>query len=205
MKFELHNYFIQGERIIKKLRNDPKIEEAVNLLFETWENNGTVFTLGCGGSASTAIHFASDLAKGTITPKRKRLKALSLLSNIPLLTAWTNDSGWKSVFVEQLKNWLNKNDLLIAFSVHGGSGLGEDGHWSQNLTLALKLAKERHVRTIGFTGFNGGPIGEIVDVCLDIPIDFEPYGTPLIESCHLFLAHGLVSALKERLNEANSD
>ena len=78
------------------------IHQAVDILYECWLRGGTVFALGNGGSASTASHLACDLAKATMVPGRRRLKALALVDNVPLVSAWTNDSGFSSVFAEQL-------------------------------------------------------------------------------------------------------
>ena len=99
-----------------------QIQQAVDILYDCWRRRGTVFAIGNGGSASTATHLACDLAKATIVPGRPRLRALALTDNIPLASAWTNDSGFASVFAEQLEPWLREEDVLAALSVHGGSG-----------------------------------------------------------------------------------
>src|SRR3972149_1773466 len=73
-----------------------EIARAVDVLFGCWQREGTVFTAGNGGSASTATHLACDLAKATIVPGRRRLKTVCLVDNIPLNSAWANDSGLAS-------------------------------------------------------------------------------------------------------------
>src|SRR3990172_7406600 len=73
-----------------------EIQRSLDLLYDCWRDGGTVFIAGNGGSASTATHLACDLAKATIVPGRRRLKALGLSDNIPLNSAWTNDSGFAS-------------------------------------------------------------------------------------------------------------
>src|SRR3972149_3163461 len=70
-----------------------EIQRAVDVLYECWQREGTVFAAGNGGSASTATHLACDLAKSTIVPGRRRLKTVALVDNIPLTSAWANDSG----------------------------------------------------------------------------------------------------------------
>ena len=180
------------------------IERVVDILYEAWQQSKAVFTMGNGGSASTATHLACDLAKCTMVPGRRRLKALALVDNIPLVSAWTNDSGFGSIFAEQLEPWLSEGDVVIGLSVHGGSGEGDAGPWSQNLLRALKLAKERGAKVIGLSGFDGGALKEMADVCLVIPIDEEPLGTPLVESYHVLLHHLICTALRLRIME-NSD
>lgn len=177
------------------------IERAVDLLFDAWTRGAAVYLMGNGGSASTASHFACDLAKLTIVDGRKRLRVMSLTDNIPLVSAWTNDDGFGSIFAEQLDPWFKPGDVLVGISVHGGSGSGNAGAWSQNLGRAVKLAKERGGKVLGLSGFGGGMLGEMADVCLTVPADGEPLGTPLVESVHVALHHMLCITLKLRIAE----
>ncbi len=178
------------------------LQKAEDILFRAWRQEGTVFLMGNGGSASTATHFACDLAKSTIVEGKKRFKAVSLVDNIPLVSAWTNDSGFATIYAEQLRPWLKEGDVLVGISVHGGSGKGGAGPWSQNLGQAMQLAKERKASTIGFSGFDGGLLKEMADVCIVVPIDREPLGTPVVESLHAGIHHLLVFRLKQRIAEA---
>jgi len=194
-------YFEAMDEVNRTLSRED-VRRAVDLLYETWEGDGTVYMMGNGGSASTATHFASDLAKYTALPGKRRFRALSLGDNIPLVSALTNDSGFESIFVEQLRPSLKTGDLLVGLSVHGGSGTGDIGPWSQNLVQAVALAKERGARTIGFSGFGGGALKDLTDVCIVVPWDSEPLGTLLVESYHVALHHLICGALKQRI--ANS-
>ncbi len=198
----IKNYFSELERIAKEIEKN-KINEIVELLFTAWKNERIVYLMGCGGSASTATHFACDLAKSTIVTGKKGLKTISLVDNIPLVSAWTNDNGWGSVFKSQLQNWLSPGDVLIGFSVHGGSGSGEAGPWSQNLVQAMAFARENGAKIIGFSGFEGGKMKEMSDVCITVPINSEPLGTPLVESLHPALHHLICLALRKRISEIN--
>jgi len=177
------------------------IYRVVDILFDAWQAGNAVYTMGNGGSASTASHFACDLAKCTIVPGRKRLRATALVDNVPLVSAWTNDSGFGSIFAQQLEPWLEEGDVVIELSVHGGSGDGEAGPWSQNLVQVARLAKERGARVIGFSGFGGGALKEMADVCLVVPADEEPLGTSLVESYHVALHHLICVALRLRIAE----
>ena len=181
-----------------------QIQQAVDIVYDCWRQGGTVFTMGNGGSASTATHLACDLAKSTIIPGQPRLKAVALVDNIPLVSAWSNDSGFANIFAEQLEPWLKPEDVLVALSVHGGSGEGDGGPWSQNLPRAVSLARSRGARVIGLSGFGGGLLRELADVCVVIPIDREPLGTPLVESLHVAVHHLLCAALRERIAESKS-
>ena len=192
------DYFNEVARVTSLFPREDVVS-AVDVLYQAWKERNTVFTMGNGGSASTATHFASDLAKFTIIPGKTRFKVISLNDNVPLISAWTNDSGFGSIYAEQMDPWIQSGDVLVGFSVHGGSGSGEAGPWSQNMVQAMRLAKQRRAKVIGFSGFDGGAMKETADVSLLIPINSEPFGTPLVESYHVVLHHLICLALKERI------
>jgi len=197
--FSSSNYFQLISDISKEFMDSKEYPEIIKILLDCRKKNGTVFVMGCGGSASTATHFAADLSKTAIVKNKKRFKVISLVDNIPLVSAWTNDSGWGTVFSEQLEPWLTKNDVLVGFSVHGGGGEGTAGPWSQNLVQAMKLAKERGTKVVGFSGFDGGAMKKMADVNLIVPVDYEPYGTPAVEAFHVVLHHAIIFDIKEKV------
>jgi D-sedoheptulose 7-phosphate isomerase len=197
----INDYFEAMDQVNRTLSRSD-IARAIDLLYKAWERGGTVYTMGNGGSASTATHFASDLAKYASVPEKKRLRAISLVDNIPLVSAFTNDEGFESIFVEQLRPSLEANDVVVGLSVHGGSGSSEVGPWSQNLVQAMALAKERRASTIGMSGFGGGALLETADVCIVVPCDSEPLGTLLVESYHVALHHLICGTLKQRIAES---
>jgi D-sedoheptulose 7-phosphate isomerase len=197
----IDQYLRQIGRIAAEISRS-KIDEAIEILFDVWRNGNTVFVMGNGGSASTATHLACDLAKYTIVGSKPRFKVIALNDNIPLVSAWTNDNGFGSIFVEQLRPWLAHGDVLMGMSVHGGSGSGQAGPWSQNLVQAMALAKERGARIIGLSGFDGGAMKEMADVCIVVPIDEEPLGTPLVEYWHIVLHHLMCYTLRNRIEAA---
>ncbi len=197
----IDGYFTALDEITARFPRD-RVGRAIEILLEARAADRTVYAIGNGGSASTAQHFVCDLAKAAIVPGERRFKVIGLGDNPPLVSAWTNDSGFGSVFAEQLEPWLVPGDVLVAFSVHGGSGSGDAGPWSQNLVRAVALAKERGARTIGFSGFDGGALEQMCDVCLTVPSGDELLGTPLVESYHLVLQHLVTLAVRERIRAA---
>ena len=200
--FSSDHYFQKIAEISQLLIGSKEYVHVLDMLMSCYRRGGTVFTMGCGGSASTATHFAADLAKTTRVGKKPGFKALSLVDNIPLVSAWTNDRGWGSVFAGQLEPWLTKDDVLVGFSVHGGTTQGDiAGPWSQNLVAAMRLAQKRKAKIIGFAGFDGGAMKKMADAALIIPIQTEPYGTPAIEAMHVVIHHALILDLKERIKK----
>jgi D-sedoheptulose 7-phosphate isomerase len=185
------------KEIIGKLSRE-RIDRIVELLFSAWKEGRTIFVMGNGGSASTATHFACDLAKCTIVEGKKRFRVICLNDNIPLMSALVNDNGFDNLFSEQLKNLMQEKDYLVAFSVHGGSGKDKAGLWSQNLLKAMLLAKEEYQATlIGFSGFDGGAMKDVADECLVIPFN----STPQVESFHLAMEHLITNCLRKKIEE----
>jgi len=174
------------------------IDSVVELLYDAWQKGSQVFICGNGGSASTATHFVCDLSKSTIVEGKKRFITYGLNDNIPLVSALTNDDGFDNIYYEQLRDRFRKGDVLIAISVHGGAGKDKAGLWFQNLLKAMKYAQDMGGKTIGFSGFDGGPMKEIADACIVVPAN----STPHVESLHLAMEHLICSCLKEKI--ANS-
>ncbi len=174
-----------------------EIEEAVDVLFQAWKNEKTIFIIGNGGSASTATHFAADLVQCTLSPHTKRVKAVSLFDNVPLTSALVNDRGWDAVYLEQLKTFAVKGDVCIGISVHGGAGKDKAGAWSQNLLQGLQYVKDLGGKTIGLIGFDGGAMKGLVDVPIVVPAN----STPLVEGFHVVLHHLIASSLKQRIEQ----
>ncbi len=192
----IHNYLSEARKVTEAI-SVPDINRAIELLFNAWKNGNQVFTCGNGGSASTATHFACDLSKATIVQGKKRFKAYCLNDNIPLMSALINDEGFDNLFHEQLKDKFQEGDVLIGISVHGGAGRDRAGLWSQNLLKAMKYAQESGGKSIGLSGFDGGPMKEIADACIVVPIN----STPQVESFHLALEHLICSCLRQKIEE----
>ena len=171
------------------------IDRAVDMLYGAWQRGNTVFTCGNGGSAGTATHLAADLFKCTIVPGQPRLRAVSLVDNVPLVSALVNDDGWENVYVEQLKTLFRPGDVVVGISVHGGSGRDRAGLWSQNLLRAMQYARENGGSALGFSGFDGGAMKELADVCVVVPFN----STPHVESFHVVLHHLVTFCLADRI------
>ncbi len=174
------------------------IDRAVEMLFAAWQRGNTIFTCGNGGSAGTATHFAADLFKCTIVADQPRMRVISLVDNIALVSALTNDDGWENVYTEQLKTLFSPGDVVVGISVHGGSGRDKAGLWSQNLLRALQYARDRGGYALGFSGFDGGAMRELADVCVVVPFNTTPH----VESFHVVLHHLITFCLAEKIRAA---
>jgi D-sedoheptulose 7-phosphate isomerase len=187
--------FLWGVEEIARKVSRPDIDRAIEILYGAWQEGRTVFTVGNGGSAGTATHLAADLCKMTALPGKPRLRAISLVDNVPLVSALVNDDGWENVYTEQLETFYRPGDVLIAISVHGGKGRDKAGAWSQNLMKAIDYVKRRSGTTIGLAGFDGGAMREACDVCVVVPYDTTPH----VEGFHVVLHHLIAFCLAERI------
>lgn len=170
-----------------------KLERLAEILSEARTLGRQVFFLGNGGSATTASHMAIDFGKGIAVPEQPRLKTLSLTDNVGLITAWANDANYEGVFKEQLANFLEPLDIVIAISASGNS---------PSVLEAVEFARTRGAVTVGLIGFGGGKLKDMVD--LDITLTSRNYGQ--VEDVHLTIDHILSQFLREQIHRrAESD
>ena len=162
------------------------LERAAIMLLTCQARGRVVFVVGNGGSAATASHFACDLSKGTRRDGPPTFHVVSLTDNVPLLTAWANDSGYERVFSEQLTALAQPGDLLVAISASGNS---------PNVVAAVDAARSCGMGVVGLSGRSGGRLVNMVDALVNVPSD----RIEVVEDAHLIVAHSLCVAVRERL------
>jgi len=172
---------------IEKWRDfDLDAIDAIAKAIEKAEKKGKqVFVMGNGGSAATASHIATDWSKTAERVGKPLIRCMSLNDNVPFMTAIANDLGYDEVFVRQLQNLLQAGDVVVIISGSGNS---------PNVIKAAEYAKEKGATTVGMTGFTGGKLRKMVDICLHI--DSDQYG--IIEDLHMAAGSILAFYLKQR-------
>ena len=190
MQTTLNSYF---DDMVQTVRNIPVtiLDRIVDVLMEAYDSERMIYLFGNGGSAALASHFACDLGKGTANGSSKRFHVLALTDNVPLMTAWANDARYEDIFAEQLINFVRTDDIVLAIS---GSGR------SPNVLKALKVAREAGAFTIGLTGFEGGDMKGLCDLCLVVPSN----NMQIIEDLHLSVTHAVFTALRAKICEKGS-
>ncbi len=163
------------------------LEKVAETLGEACRRGGTVFSVGNGGSAATASHFTTDMAWGRRGVGDERPKALNLTSNVPLMTALSNDVGYANVFVEQLRGLFDDGDVVFAISASGNS---------ENVLRAVQYANENGGISIGLVGFDGGKMKSACHACVHIETPMGMY--ELVEDVHHAICHMLTSYLKRK-------
>jgi len=183
---DARQYFEELRGVAADLPHDS-INQIAEELLKANQSGRMVFLFGNGGSASLASHFACDLGKGTAYCNGgKRFRVLALTDNIPTMTAWANDSGYEDIFAEQLRNFVQPQDIAFAISGSGNS---------KNVLNALRLAREAGATTIGVTGFEGGEMKSLCDICVVVPSD----NMQIIEDLHLSMAHSIYRIVSSRM------
>lgn len=160
------------------------LNQVIYILHEARLNRQQIFIMGNGGSAATASHFVADLAKNTRKPGWPDFRVIGLTDNMAIFSALANDEGYENVFVQQLASFVEPEDIVIGISASGNSS---------NVLRAIDLANQVGAVTIGFTGFNGGILGTLVDIHLHVASDVIEH----VEDIHLMFEHVICKALRE--------
>lgn len=163
-----------------------QLDAAVEWIFEALQNRRAIFVAGNGGSAATANHFVADFGKNVVKGNENRPRIMSLCANMSSVTAYANDEGYENAFSRQLTNWMEAGDLLIVISASGNS---------PSVVEACHTAHKRGGKVIAMTGFGGGRLREMSDICLHA--DDSTYET--VEDAHSVFCHLIVSLLKQRV------
>jgi D-sedoheptulose 7-phosphate isomerase len=153
-----------------------KVQQAIRWFEEARDQRRTIFVCGNGGSASTASHFACDIVKGASYGCESRFRIMALTDSLPTITAYSNDVNYDCVFAEQLRNFAEKGDLLLAISGSGNS---------PNVLRAMELANEIGCRTIALTGRDGGKLGPLAQLNIQVPVPHMGR----IEDAHMIVCH----------------
>jgi D-sedoheptulose 7-phosphate isomerase len=178
---------IWRERVMHKCRESVEVKqtffeyyadsigELSQKMAEQFRQGHQLWVMGNGGSACDAQHVAVEFIH-PIIEKRRPLPALDLVSQIPVLTAISNDKDFARVFVDQIELWGKAGDMALAISTSGSS---------PNLIYALEAARRQGMLTIAFSGKDGGRMPEAADYCFIVP----SYSIHRIQESHVALLH----------------
>jgi D-sedoheptulose 7-phosphate isomerase len=164
--------------------DSARIAQAIEWLREARDQGRTIYICGNGGSASIASQLVVDIVKGGSLRKKARFKMIGLTDSIATITAYANDEGYESVFLEPLKNFAQAGDVLIAISGSGNS---------PNVLRAVEYANSVGCRTIGLTTAAGGKLRDVAQLGLLVPS--KHMGR--LEDCFFIATHILAYAFIE--------
>lgn len=177
----LHSYTKRLAHMLTTL-DLASVTQAIDAIEKTQHTKGKIYILGNGGSAATASHMANDLSVGLKLREIRDFDVESLSDNSSICTAIANDIGYDNIFYAQIKNKLTCKDVVIAISCSGNS---------KNILKAVEYAKTINATVVGLTGFDGGKLKELSDICFHIASDKGEYG--IVEDLHMIFDHMIYS------------
>jgi D-sedoheptulose 7-phosphate isomerase len=178
-------YFDKVASTLKKIDQDV-LNNLVKVIMDCRDRGNTIYIFGNGGSAATASHVAGDFMKGISYQLEKRFRVICLSDNIPGTSAISNDLTYDEVFIEPLKSYMDKDDVVIGISGSGNS---------VNVIRAMEYARESGALTVAMVGYKGGKIKDIADIVVHVPVD----DMEVAEDIHLIIFHAIKQNIIHRL------
>lgn len=175
------NYFDRLNEVFKTI-DKSSFDHGVDLVSQAWHNGKQIFTLGNGGSSLTAMHYITDWNKSVFLSGRLPFRGYCLVENIGLLTAYANDMSFQDIFIEQLKNRLERDDLVIAISGSGNS---------ENVIRAVEYSNQIGAVTLGLCGFDGGKLKKLSQHLIWANV----HDMQLVEDVHAIFGHIVMQSL----------
>ncbi len=154
------------------------VAQVIEVFLEARDRDASIFFLGNGGSAATALHFANDLGVCASPEGRRPFRAVSLTANTSLITCLANDIGYENVFRWQLRNLMRPGDVVVGISASGNS---------PNVVRGLEYAEQNGGIPVALVGFEGGEMKKIAKHVVHVPTDQGEYGPS--EDVHMVLDH----------------
>ena len=166
-----------------------RLAHVAEVLLDAYRQDRQLLIMGNGGSAATASHMAADLQKNILGKHHAtapRLRALALTDNVATLTALANDIAYEEIFAEQVRTWTRPGDIVVVISGSGNS---------PNIIRAVEVARDLGAYTIGFLGFDGGRVLDMVDLPVLVPSNHYGY----IEDIHALFNHLITAYIREAI------
>ena len=165
----------------------PKVELAIQALTQSAQANKPILVCGNGGSAADSMHIAGELV-GRFLKERRALNCRSIAADPAILTAWSNDYEYRTVFSRQVEAYGEQGGVLLGLSTSGNSA---------NIIAAFQAAHIKGMTTIGLTGQGGGRMAPVTDILIDVPSS----STPFIQQIHICLYHYICQEVERRVCE----
>src|SRR3954454_10133651 len=153
-----------------------KVGQEIDIFRQARAEDRGIFVCGNGGSATTSSHFVCDMVKGASSKRDKRFRIMALTDSLPTITAYANDVSYECIFVEQLKNFAQPGDVVMAISGSGNS---------PNVLRAIEYANSIGCKTVALTGRDGGKLGPLAQLNIQVPVPHMGR----IEDAHMIVCH----------------
>ncbi len=188
----ISSYLKESAYALEKTMTHPgprRVDDAVRLCVRALQQDHPLLVCGNGGSASDAMHITGELV-GRFLRERKAINCICLASNSAVITAWSNDYTFDSVFSRQVEAYGRPGGVLLGISTSGNSA---------NVIRAFEMARQRSMATVALTGEGGGKLAELSDVLIDVP----SRRTPIIQQLHICIYHYLCERIEMAFSDAD--
>ena len=169
-------------------KNIDRIIEVAKTIANAFNDGKKLILFGNGGSATDASHIAAEFIN-RFKKERPGLPAISLNTDMAVITSIANDYDFSDVFAKQLKSLADEGDIVIAISTSGNS---------PNVLKAVDVARKKRLTTVAFTGMKGEKLASKSTYAFIVPSD----NTPRIQETHITLGHVLCQMVEEILFES---
>jgi D-sedoheptulose 7-phosphate isomerase len=177
---------IEAKQAFLSQTNEHQIfEMAAQAVLDAYKNGGRIYIAGNGGSAADAQHLAAEFVS-RLERDRGPIAAEALTVDSSILTAIGNDYGYDQVFSRQVAGKMSPKDIFLGITTSGKS---------PNILRALQECRARSIKTIIFTGYEGGSAKELAD----FTIIASGSKTATIQELHIVLAHSLCEYLETEI------
>ncbi len=173
----VREYIVEHASVVARIDQQflAATQQAIDQIVAVFKNGKKVLIAGNGGSAADAQHFAGEFVC-RFKKERRALPAIALTTDTSVLTAWSNDYSFETVFARQVEALGSAGDVFIAISTSGNS---------KNLLAAITAAKQRGMQVISFLGGTGGQMKGLATTEISVPST----NTPRIQEIHTLLLH----------------
>jgi len=180
--FETVKAFVENEENIEKTE---KISQELALAYK---NGKKSLIAGNGGSNCDAMHFAEEFT-GRFRKDRKALPSISI-SDSSHITCIGNDYGFDFVFAKGVEAFGQEGDFFFGISTSGNS---------KNIIEAVKMAKEKKLKTVALLGKDGGKLKGVCDYEFIIPGETSDR----IQEVHMMILHIIIEGVERTLFPEN--
>lgn len=190
----MKNQLADQIKLLEKMLSDESLQSTVDSvilgLTESLSKGLPLLVFGNGGSAADALHISGELV-GKFYADRKSLNVICLSSNPIIITAWSNDINYDSIFERQIQ----------AHGFAGGFawGISTSGN-SKSVVLGLKAARDLGMMTIGMTGNARGEMLQYSDFLIEVPTN----QTPRIQELHIPIYHFICQEVEKNIPAKNT-
>ena len=196
MQAKIRDFINESQEVSVKMANNTgllvNIEKSINLTVKALKNRKKILVFGNGGSAAEASHFVAEFIN-RFKIDRAPLPAISLVTDISILSSIANDFGYEYIFSKQIEALGQKGDLVFVLTT-SDIATKKGGH-SANIYQGLLSARKKGLMIVGLVSEKSHKILKLLDVAIKIPSK----NTPRIQEAHLLVLHSICEIVEGRL------